>query len=380
MKINLDVETTISRSMRARQVEALFDVPAQEKSKLNWTGNVPIEERPWNVGLIVGPSGCGKSTVAKHLFGDHFHPELQWGAPSVLDDFKPDLSVADIGAACSSVGFNTVPAWLRPHAVLSNGEKFRVELARRMLELEDPIVVDEFTSVVDRQVAQVGSHAVAKFVRKHGRRFVAVSCHHDIVDWLQPDWVLEPATMTFTWRSLQRRPSLEVEVAEVEYETWRLFAPYHYLSADLNKACRSFALLVNGQPVAFAGILSFPHPKVKDIRRCSRLVTLPDWQGLGLAFVLIDHLSAAYKRQGFRMRTYPAHPMLVRSFAKQKSWSARKEPGVFSAILGKTTTIGEGLKQGAFGGRPCAVFEYVGPAASEEDTISLLGKHIPGRV
>lgn len=152
--VDLVVESEISRSMRARQVEALFDVPPQEKCRLHWKGEIPLDAKPWQVGLIVGPSGCGKSSVARHVFGPAYHPSLKWGAPSVIDDFDPALSIADIGAACSSVGFNTIPAWLRPYEVLSNGEKFRVEMARRLLESKGLIVVDEFTSVVDRQVAQ----------------------------------------------------------------------------------------------------------------------------------------------------------------------------------------------------------------------------------
>ena len=89
-----------------------------------------------------------------------------------------------------AVGFNTIPAWLRPYGVLSNGEKFRVDLARRLLEGGDLIAVDEFTSVVDRQVAKIGSHAVQKWARGKGRQFVAATCHYDLEDWLQPDWVL----------------------------------------------------------------------------------------------------------------------------------------------------------------------------------------------
>jgi ABC-type ATPase with predicted acetyltransferase domain len=83
---------------------------------------------------------------------------------------------------------------MKPQAVLSNGERFRVDLARRLLELPDPIVVDEFTSVVDRQVAKIGAHAVQKFVRKHNRRFVAATCHYDVVEWLQPDWIFSLRT------------------------------------------------------------------------------------------------------------------------------------------------------------------------------------------
>ena len=135
----------------------------------------------------------------------------------MIDDFSPALSVDAISQACMAVGFNTIPAWLRPYGVLSNGEKFRVDLARRLLEGGDLIAVDEFTSVVDRQVAKIGSHAVQKWARGKGRQFVAATCHYDLEDWLQPDWVLEPATMTFRWRSVQRRPELACTIARVPY-------------------------------------------------------------------------------------------------------------------------------------------------------------------
>ena len=180
--IDFVVETAISRSSRARQLEAMFDVPPTQKSRREWKGELPIDADDWNVGLIVGPSGSGKTQIGRNVFADSFHQEMQWGKQSVIDDFRTSLSMEDVSSACQAVGFNTIPAWLRPFSVLSNGEKFRVEMARRLLELPDPIVMDEFTSVVDRQVAQIGSHAVQKFVRKHNRKFVALSCHYDIVD------------------------------------------------------------------------------------------------------------------------------------------------------------------------------------------------------
>src|SRR5690606_32144857 len=146
--------------------------------------------------------------------------------------------------ACQAVGFNTIPAWLRPFAVLSNGERFRAELARRLVESHegDTIVVDEFSSVVDRQVAQIGAHAVQKWVRRNGRRFVAVTCHYDVEDWLQPDWVFEPASRECRWRSVHPRPQLPIEIAPVGYEAWELFAPFHYPTAELNKAARCVVL------------------------------------------------------------------------------------------------------------------------------------------
>lgn len=356
--IDLVVESKIHRSSRVRQLEAMFDVPANDVARMEWKGEFPFDAEAWNVGLIVGPSGCGKSTVSRKVFGEP--PEFAWNREhSVIDDFPAAAPMGSVAEACQSVGFNTIPAWMRPYDVLSTGEKFRVDLARRIVEQPDPIVVDEFTSTVDRQVGQIGAHAIQKWARKHGRKFVAVTCHYDVAEWLQPDWMLEPVTMTFTRRLVRRRPRLEAEVRRVPYDFWRLFAPYHYLTSDLNRSARCFGLFVEGRIAAFAGVLYRPHPKVRDVMGVSRLVTLPDWQGLGLAMILAERVGAAYKAIGKRLRTYPAHPSLIRSFDKSKTWAMAKRPGGFHPT--KTGLA----SQFRWGERPCAVFEFVGPAMDD---------------
>jgi energy-coupling factor transporter ATP-binding protein EcfA2/GNAT superfamily N-acetyltransferase len=368
--VDVVVESPVSDSIRVRQVSSMFDCPLAERSRIEWKGELPIEADPWNVGLIVGPSGSGKSTIARTVFGGHV--ELTWAGRSVIDDFDSTHSVEAIAGICQAVGFNTIPAWMRPYAVLSTGEKFRVDLARRLLELPDPVVCDEFTSVVDRQVAQIGAHAVQKYVRK----FVAVGCHYDVIDWLQPDWIFEPATMAFTRRSLQPRPELDCVVSRVPYGAWHLFAPFHYLTADLHRSARCFCLFVKDRPAAFAGMLHRPHPKVRDITGCSRLVTLPDWQGLGLAMALIDTLGSAFKAVGKRLHTYPAHPALIRSFDRSKCWKLERKPGSVSPPSGNRRRLlqGEDVSSAAtLGGRPCAVFEYAGSAMERGAATRLLG-------
>ena len=93
-----------------------------------------------------------------------------------------------------SVGFGSVPSWMKPYSVLSNGEKMRVDLARALLE-RDFVVFDEFTSVVDRQVAQTASIAVSKAIRRTQKKFIAVTCHSDIIEWIQPDWIFDTNEM-----------------------------------------------------------------------------------------------------------------------------------------------------------------------------------------
>jgi GNAT superfamily N-acetyltransferase len=366
MKIDIAVETPIPDSSRIMQLSAMFDCPVGEKSRVEWHGELPIDNMDWSVGLIVGPSGAGKTTVARQLFGNKFDVPIEWGAGSVIDDFSESHSIPEITEVCQAVGFNTIPSWMRPYRVLSNGERFRVDLARRLLELEDPIVVDEFTSVVDRQVAQIGAYAVQKYVRRNKRKFVGISCHSDIIPWLEPDWLFEPATMHFARRSLQRRPPLDITICRVPYSAWPMFAPFHYLRADLNRAARCFGLFVENQIASFVGLLPKPVAtgamKGTAITGVSRIVTLPDWQGLGLAFVLCDHLGAAYKAIGKRLRNYPAHPGYVINHRKSSKWQEIKRAGKYSALSTGQTESSEG-----WGGRPCGVFEYVGPAMEDRE-------------
>lgn len=214
MRIKLNLSTPVIRTPRVLQLEGLFDLPPSKRSDVTQDAILPLDQQPWQIGLIVGPSGCGKSTLARELFGDRLISGYEWPADqSIVDAFPVGMPIADITGLLCSVGFSSPPSWLRPYRCLSNGEQFRVTLARALADPEPLIAIDEFTSVVDRTVAQIASHAVAKAVRKSKiRKFVAVSCHDDIIDWLQPDWIYQPALSSFQWRLVQSRPPVELEI------------------------------------------------------------------------------------------------------------------------------------------------------------------------
>ena len=73
----------------------------------------------------------------------------------------------------------------------------RVDIARALLLKQDRIVFDEFTSVIDREVARMACIAISKGVRKTTKQLIVVTCHRDVVDWLEPDWVLDTDKMAF---------------------------------------------------------------------------------------------------------------------------------------------------------------------------------------
>lgn len=182
----------IEATYRVAKVEADFDVKP-EHAEEHFVGEIKLPDK-WSVGAIVGRSGTGKSTIAKQVFGDSYVRGYDYKSASVIDDMPKGKTVEEIEKAFYTVGFGSVPCWLKPYSVLSQGEKMRVDMARALLE-KDEIVFDEFTSVVDRTVAQTVSLALSKGVRREGKRFVAVTCHRDILDWLEPDWVFDTDTM-----------------------------------------------------------------------------------------------------------------------------------------------------------------------------------------
>ena len=193
---NIIREHTPSKGFRVDSVIGTYDLQSSSVVE-KFSGNIDLPD-DWNVGLIVGKSGTGKTTIAKELFTDDIVSFNDYSSDSILDDMPDDCSVQDICKAFNSVGFSSPPSWLKPYSVLSNGEKMRVDLARAVLEKRSLFAFDEFTSVVDRNVAKIGSFAIQKAVRRMERKMIAITCHFDVEEWLLPDWVFNTDDMSFT--------------------------------------------------------------------------------------------------------------------------------------------------------------------------------------
>lgn len=199
------------KTFRVAKIMNDFDVKL-EHSNENFIGEIIMPEN-WNIGLIVGNSGTGKSTIAKEMFKDEYIKGFEYTHKSVIDDMPSNKTIEEITKMFYSVGFGSVPSWLKPYNVLSNGEKMRVDLARALLE-KDKICFDEFTSVVDRNVAQTMCIATNKAIKKINKQFIAVSCHYDIIEWLQPDWIFDTNTMQMSpYQAHEHQKDMKLENA-----------------------------------------------------------------------------------------------------------------------------------------------------------------------
>lgn len=188
-------ENKPDKTFRVASVIGKFDLQ-DDRFTEQFKGEINLPS-DWKIGLIVGNSGTGKTTIAKEMFSDFYITEYDWKEKSLIDDFPSHLTVDEIVRTFNSVGFSTPMSWLKSYHILSNGEKMRVDLARAILSENETIVFDEFTSVVDRNIAKIGSLAIQKAIRKGNKKFIAVGCHFDVEEWLQPDWVFNTNTMSF---------------------------------------------------------------------------------------------------------------------------------------------------------------------------------------
>ena len=192
LKFEFSFKTEPVKSFRVASLIGQYDLENKEVIQ-EFKGNYKLPEN-WNIGLIVGNSGSGKTSIAKKVFGDF--SSLYWDEKPIIDNFKKELSMDQITEILGSVGFNSVPYWLKPFSVLSNGEKQRVELARLASE-NNLVIFDEFSSLVDRDVAKSMANSVQKMFRKLNKKLVAVTCHKDLEEWLLPDWVYDTDKKVF---------------------------------------------------------------------------------------------------------------------------------------------------------------------------------------
>lgn len=361
-------EHHVPQSFRVSRVMGQFDIPLSDTRRFALSMDAPFDDQPWQIGVITGASGAGKTMAAKELFPSVLDIDsLEWTDAPIVDDFPKTLGMDDIVMSLTSVGLSTIPTWLSPFDMLSNGEKFRAAIARLLVDGEGLLVVDEFTSVVDRTVAKAVSVAVSKYIRRGERQFVAVTCHRDIIPWLAPDWVIDLDDKSF-FRCQARRPEIRLRIYRGSLAAWPLFARYHYMTQGINRSARVYLASVTFPDGAdterLCGFFSLiPLMGKRGWWRGHRTVVLPDFQGLGIGNRMVEDVAEMlYEREGIRYAATTSSPSLNAYRRKRPDKWRLRLPPMNQRPSGRTSKI----RPVTSAGRLTASWEYI-PRALGKD-------------
>ena len=326
MRVNVTNNCSDFNSYRAARVKSLFN--CETGANFSIEAEIPVEEAGWKIGVVVGPSGSGKTSIGRRIWPDVgiYDGDAGWPADRpIVDAIAPDGGFDEVTGALAAVGLGSVPAWLRPFPALSNGERFRAGLARLIAEGRDRVVIDEFTSVVDRQIAKVGAGAFSKAWKRGAGQAVLLSCHYDILDWVEPDWVFDTRTGELQRGSLWRRPRLELEVFQTDGSYWPMFEPHHYLKLPRMVAARYYVGFVDGEAVAHIAV--GPKLEVGGMRAC-RMVVMPEWQGAGVGLRFLNEVcrlqfteANKYNDRTRAVYFHTSHPGLCAALRRDARWA-----------------------------------------------------------
>ena len=327
--MDIVLKSNVNRDEYTDYIQEHFDLSVGDVAEVHIPNNLHLSRLgDWNIGVICGASGSGKSTILRSL-GEIKEVEFDNSKP-LISNFAP-MTPQEASSILCAMGLASVPTWIRPYSSLSNGEKYRAEVAKRVSsEIGDGIIlVDEYTSVVDRNVAKSMSNALQKYIRREKKQIILATCHYDILEWLQPDWIydLNKGGVLEKGDCLRRRPQISLQVYRTEPDTWELFKKHHYMTESLNKSAACFVFLWDEQIVAFVGVLPQPSGNFDKAVRGTRTVVLPDFQGLGIGSKVTDFVASIYKQAGYRYFTKTVNPRLGEYRNHSENWKTTSKNG-----------------------------------------------------
>lgn len=92
------------------------------------------------------------------------------------------------------------------------------------------------------------------------------------------------------------------------------------MNTDIHPACACYGLYDEETIIAFIGVIHQPHGKHAKLKRISRLVVLPDYQGIGIGYKFLEAVAEYYKKQGFEMSIVTSAKNLIMRLYHSDKW------------------------------------------------------------
>ena len=194
--VDIRFKTRAHRSPRVLDVAEAFGIGLEEKDFVVFDKETYTINKG-DVVYITGQSGGGKSVLLRELAR-----QMAERGQSVinLDNivFEDCALVDQIGKNTDDglrllgmAGINDAHLWVRKPSELSDGQRYRLRLAKAMETGAEVWVADEFLAVLDRTSAKVIAFSLQNQARRAGATVIVATTHTDMRPDLFPSLVVD---------------------------------------------------------------------------------------------------------------------------------------------------------------------------------------------
>lgn len=174
------------------------------------------------------------------------------------------------------------------------------------------------------------SHCIQKTIRKNKKKIILLSCHYDVVEWLNPDFIIDCNVQEYVERrgmvgSNVRSDQLRFDIKEIDRKSWKNFSKYHYLSDKLpGGKIYTFGLFHGENQIGFQCFAAYIVGD-QNTYFSNRTVVHPDYCGFGLGIKLINETSKIMFDKGYSVKAKFSSTPVYLSMSKSKHWKLTKK-------------------------------------------------------
>lgn len=180
--------TTTERTPRVLEVAEAFGIGLSETEFVIYD-DLKIDVEDGEIVYITGQSGSGKSIMLREL--KRMMSETKNVACIDEIDLKDEPIIEQVGSTFSEglkllaqAGLSDAALYVRKPSELSDGQRYRLRLAKLIESDADVWVADEFGAVLDRTTANVVAYNIARAARHEGKTLIVATTHTDLTESL----------------------------------------------------------------------------------------------------------------------------------------------------------------------------------------------------
>ena len=183
--------TSVERTTRVLEIAESFGLGLSDKIFVIYD-KLELEVEQGDVVYITGQSGSGKSLLLRDL-AEQMAAEGKdvINLNEIVFEERPVIDLVgktttDAANLLAQAGISDAYLYLRTPSQLSDGQLYRLKLAKLIESGADVWVADEFGAILDRITAKVVAFNLQKMARRLGKTFMIATTHTDLTEDLNP--------------------------------------------------------------------------------------------------------------------------------------------------------------------------------------------------